>query len=123
MNATDLAQKYSNFQNDFGCVNDENVDTTISSLFAEQFRKVANGETLVQNRSALKHQLETCRDMAGKWTIDVKDIVGFADPQRCLIRYHLVSDKLGIFDVMATLRGDLKGRIEEIDEVYYIIAK
>jgi hypothetical protein len=122
MTAIDLAKKYNDFQSEIGRSAEGNFETTISSLFTEQFRKTANGEILVHNRSALKDQLGACREMAGNWTIDVKDIAAFDDPRRCLIRYHLVSDKLGVFDVMATLRSDSNGRIEEVDEVYYIVS-
>lgn len=120
MKIIDLAKKYNEFQSEIGHSLDGNVDATISALFSEQFRKTANGEILVHNRSTLKDQLGACREMAGKWTIDVKDIAAFDDPSRCLIRYHLFSEKAGVFDIMATLRSDAEGRIKEVDELYYI---
>lgn len=123
MKATELAKRYNDFQKEIGRSLEGNFDATISSLFAEKFKKIINGETTVNDRGALKDQLVSCRDIAGNWTIDVKDVAAFEDPERCLIRYQLVSDKLGTFDVMATLRGNPKGEIEEVDEIYYIVGQ
>lgn len=119
MNIIDLAKQYNTFQRDVGAQLDTNVDETISLLFAKSFRKIANGSLLVTTRDDLKNQLFEVRQQAGKWTIDVKETLAFQDPQRCLIRYHLTSINFGSFDVMAILRANIKGLIEEIDEVYY----
>ena len=74
---------------------------------------------LVAQRNNLKDQLFAVREQAGKWTIDVKELMEFQNTHRCFIRYHLKSINLGTFDVMATLRMNPTGLIEEIDEVYY----
>jgi hypothetical protein len=121
MKATELAKKYNEFQSHVG-VSNNNVDETISTLFADNFRKIVNGEILVKNRSELQLQLESIKIMGGSWVIHVKDVAGLEDPNRCLIRYHLVSEKLGVFDVLATLRAS-NSRIEEVDEIYYIVNK
>ena len=123
MKAVDLAHKYNEFQKQIGRSLEGDFDATIASLFSEKFKKIINGETTVNDRRALKNQLQSCRDIAGNWTIDVKDVAPFEDPERCLIRYQLASDKLGTFDVMATLRGNSTGEIEEVDEIYYIVGQ
>jgi hypothetical protein len=119
MEVLDIATLYNKFQNDVGQLLDANLDQLINALFAESFRKTANGTPLVARRSDLKDQLLAVREQAGKWTIDVKEIMEFRNAQRCLIRYHLNSANLGTFDIMATLRVNPSGLIEEIDEVYY----
>jgi len=119
MNIIDLAKRYNKFQEDVGAQFGANIDQVISEIFSKSFKKIANGTPLVATRDDLKSQLLTVRQQAGNWTIDVKEILAFQDPQRCLIRYHLDSTNFGLFDVMATLRANSKDQIEEIDEVYY----
>ncbi len=121
MEILELAKSYNKFQNDVGQFLDKNIDDVITILFTESFKKTANGTPLVTGRSALKDQLFAVREHAGKWTIEVKELMGFQDEKRCLIRYHLNSTNLGTFDVMATLRMNPGGLIEEVDEVYYQI--
>lgn len=119
MSVIDLAKQYNQFQKDVGEHADANIDRVISELFSESFKKIANGSLLVATRDDLKNQLFEVRQHAGKWTIDVKEILAFQDPQRCLMRYHLASVNFGLFDVMATLRANTSGMIAEIDELYY----
>src|SRR3990167_5978002 len=116
MNSLDIAKQYNRFQNDIGQFSDTNLDHVISSLFSKSFQKVANGVKLVATRNALRDQLLAVRDQAGKWTIDVIEVAALQDPNRALIRYHLVSTNLGVFDIMATLRISSEGLIEEVDE-------
>ncbi len=119
MNCVELAKKYNQFQIDIGQGLETNTDHVISTLFSKSFQKIANGETLVADRNGLKDQILICREEAGPWTIDVKEVEALQDPGRCFIRYQLVSEKLGGFDVMATLRSSSDGLIEEVDEIYY----
>ncbi len=119
MTILDLAKLYNTFQNDVGQFLDTNIDHNIMKLFAESFKKTANRMPLVTQRSDLKEQLFIAREQAGKWTIDVKEVVEFKDPHRCLNRYHLKSANLGTFDIIATLRMCPNGFIEEVDEIYY----
>lgn len=115
----ELAKSYNKFQNDVGQFLDTNIDDVITTLFAESFKKTSNGIPLVTQRSDLKDQLFSVREHAGKWEIDVKELMEFQDTQRCFVRYHLKSANLGTFDIMATLRINPSGLIEEVDEVYY----
>lgn len=121
MDIINLANQYNKFQEDVGAELDAHIDKTISELFSSSFKKTANGSLLVAIREDLQKQLFGIRHQVGGWTINVKEILAFQDPQRCLIRYHLASVKAGLFDVMAILRASQNGLIEEIDEVYYQI--
>ncbi|MBA3814488.1 MAG: hypothetical protein H0X26_08415 [Alphaproteobacteria bacterium] len=97
------------------------MDQNIIALFSESLKKTANGAPLVMRRNDLKEQLFAIREQAGKWTIEVKEILEFKDPHRCLNRYHLKLANLGTFDVVATHRMNSRDLIEGIDEVYYQI--
>ncbi|MBA3814178.1 MAG: hypothetical protein H0X26_06780 [Alphaproteobacteria bacterium] len=121
MKILDITKLYNTFQNDVGNFLDASIDQNIITLFSESFKKTANGAPLVARRSDLKEQLFTIRQQAGKWIIDVKEILEFTDPHRCLNRYHLKSANIGTFDVVAMVRMNSIGLIEEIDEVYYQI--
>ena len=122
MKVLDLAKRYNQFQNNVGQFVEVDIDHIVATLFAESFRKIANGTTLVAKRSDLKNQLMILRDQSGKWTIEPKEEVVFQDTMRCLIRYHLISANYGLFDVMATLRANSDDLIEEVDEIYYKVA-
>lgn len=114
-----IAEKYNKFQNDFGQNVEQDYDAFIESLFSPESTKTANGQVLVANRDELKGQLTSVRDMAGGWTMDIKYVIESATDQNYVIRYILVTEKLGDFDVMA-LVGSLDGvKIDFIDEVYY----
>lgn len=117
----ELAKSYNQFQNNVGQFVDDRIDHTITALFAESFKKIANGTPLVTQRSDLKNQLLAIREQAGQWSIDVKELLPFQEMSRCFIRYHLKSMNLGTFDIMAILRMNSKGFIEEVEEIYYQI--
>ena len=119
MDVRALAKQYNAFQHQVGQKGGVDFEKVLPLLFSESFTKTANGVQLVSHRNGLKDQLLGVYKAAGKWDIDVKEISSFQDPQRCLIRYFLTSEKAGKFDVMATLRMNKEGLIEEIDEIYY----
>lgn len=112
-----VAVTYNTFQHDVG--QGKEAFDRIESLFSPSFQKIANGAVLVSKRDELKNQLSTVKEMTGKWKVEVKEIAPLQDPQRCFIRYLLVTEKAGTFDVLATVRIDGEGRIALIDEVYY----
>ncbi len=112
-----VAQQYNKFQNDFGQNVEQDYDALIEDLFSPESTKTANGQVLVSSSNELKGQLTAIRDMAGGWTMDIKYIIESSTDQNYVIRYILVTEKLGNFDVMALI-GSLDGvKIDFIDEV------
>jgi hypothetical protein len=121
MSIENIAEKYNRFQNNFGQNVEQDYDAFIESLFSPESTKTANGQVLVASRGEFKGQLTSVRDMAGSWTMDIKYVIESATDQNYVIRYMLVTEKLGDFDVMALL-GSLDGvKIDFIDKVNYQI--
>lgn len=121
MTILNLARQYNQFQQQVGNNLDSAYEHTICDLFSPSFTKIANGIVLVTDRSLLKDQLENVRKVAAPWTIVSKEEIPFQEPDRCLIRYHLISKDLGSYDVMAILKMDQEGKIQRIEENYYQI--
>ncbi len=121
MTILNLAKQYNQFQQQVGNTLDLAYEHIIAHLFSPSFVKIANGIVLVTNRSLLKDQLENVRKVAGAWMIISKEEILFQDPNRCLVRYHLISKDLGSYDVMAILTMDQEGKIQRIEENYYQI--
>ena len=121
MTILNLARQYNQFQQQVGNTLDSTYEGMIPNLFSSSFVKIANGIVLVTNRSLLKDQLENVRKVAGSWVIIGKEEIPFQEPNRCLIRYHLMSKDLGSYDVMAILTIDQEGKIQRIEENYYQI--
>lgn len=114
-----IAQKYTDFQNDFGNSVDKCYDSVIESLFAPNFTKVANGTILAANRDALKGQLELVRAQVSEWTMHVKKVMKDEGNFDYFIHYDLTTPS-NVFSVMAIL-GSSDGKvIDYIDELYYI---
>ncbi|MBX9585976.1 MAG: hypothetical protein K2X50_01845 [Gammaproteobacteria bacterium] len=112
------AERYNEFQHQLGQGVEQDYEAIITELFSPEFKKTANGDVLVSNRSQLFSQCENCREMAGKWTIQSTDIIPSADNTQCTIRYLLTSEKAGQFDVIAIMTIS-NGLIDRVDEVYY----
>ncbi len=89
MLTNNIAEKYNQFQNDFGSNVEQDYDSLIASLFSSDSTKTANGQVLVSSRDQLKAQLTSIRDMAGSWTMDIKYLVESATDQNYMIRYML----------------------------------
>ncbi|MBS0186245.1 MAG: hypothetical protein JSS34_07940 [Proteobacteria bacterium] len=113
-----LAETYTQFQHDFGQDVPKDFNAISETLFLPIFKKIANGEELVSDRSKLLNQLKGVRDFAGKWTIESKEIIPSKDNTKCTLHYLLHSEKAGDFEVIAILRAS-KGKIGQIEEVYY----
>lgn len=116
---SDIAQQYTDFQNDFGNSVDKCYDQVIESLFAPNLTKVANGATLAANRDELKGQLESVRAQVGEWTMHVKKVMKDEGNFDHFIYYDLTTPN-NVFAVMAIL-GSSDGKvIDYIDEIYYV---
>lgn len=118
-----LAEKYNAFQQRVGSAQSggdlDSAFKEIPLLFAENFKKVINGVMLVSERSGLRKQLEEVKKAGGGWKIELKSTMPCVDIHKCVIRYHLISQNLGTFDIMAVLKSQPSGLLEEIDEIYY----
>lgn len=121
MTILNLARQYNQFQQQVGNTLNSTYESVIADLFSISFVKIANGIALVTDRSLLRDQLENVRKVAGSWVIISKEEILFQDPNRCLVRYHLISKDLGTYDVMAILTMDQAGKIQRIEENYYQI--
>lgn len=120
---TEIGSKYNDFQDNFGQKNDKEFELNISNLFAENLKKIANGEVLVSGKSNLAPQLQSIRDAVGGWKIHPKFVIPSSDGKQCTIRYIIDSNKAGKFDIISVLSIDKDGKIYLIDEVYYQISE
>jgi hypothetical protein len=116
MTIVKLAENYHKFQSDFGCTNVYNYQL-ISELFAENFTKIVNRETLVAKRDDLEKQLTDLKKVSGEWEIIVKYNIPSADDKFCTMRYELHSQNIGNFDIIALLGSSDGLRIDSVDEV------
>ena len=121
MTIENIAQKYNQFQSDFGAHVEQNYDGLIENLFSVNFSKIANGKVLVAKADELKGQLLAVRDFAGGWTLDVKQVIPSANDHSYVVRYILNTEKAGGFDVMAIIGSSDGIKIDFIDEIYYQI--
>lgn len=118
MTSKTLAEQYNQFQNNFGQDSSQDYDDIILKLFTADFKKVANGNELAQERAQLLAQLNSVKDFAGTWSIQTLDIIPSADDRKCTNRYYLKSEKAGQFEVIAIL-SIRQGQIHRIDEIFY----
>ncbi|MBX9804218.1 MAG: hypothetical protein K2Y18_00505 [Alphaproteobacteria bacterium] len=118
MSIQELAQRYNQFQHDFGQGVSHDYEKVINTLFSQNFKKIANGIELLPERAQLLPQLNGVKDFAGTWAIQSQEIIPSFDNMKCTIRYSLKSEKAGEFDVIAILKAH-QGQIEQIDEIYY----
>lgn len=114
----ELAERYNQFQHDFGQNQTLDYGKIIERLFAPHFKKVVNGNELVHERQDLLCQLETVRNSSGSWSIQTLELIPSADNKKCTIWYCLESEKAGKFFIMAILTGS-HDYIDRIDEIYY----
>lgn len=122
MDIIEIVRKYNAFQNEFGQNNLKEFE--INSLFTENFKKIANGQTLVEKSSNLLSQLTEIKNSAGSWNIEEIEIQPFSnDEKRCLNHYNLNSEKLGSFDVMSIVTVDEDNLITHINEIYYLMGQ
>ncbi len=73
----------------------------------------------MKNRSELLEQILKCREEAGLWKIEEKEIIPSLCTKKCIIRYSLTSENFGKCDVVSILRSLSSHQIESIDEIYY----
>ncbi len=118
MTISKLAEQYNQFQHAFGQGDVLNYENMINALFSPKFKKVANGNELVSERTQLLSQLMTVKDFAGKWSIQKVEIIPAQDGIKCTIRYFLNSEKARRFEVIAILSAS-HSQIDRIDEIYY----
>lgn len=116
---TNIAEKYTKFQNDFGAYKSQDYAAVIENLFSPEFYKIANGQTLVNNRDELNSQLTSVREYAGGWNMDITQIIPSANDHKYVIRYILNTKKAGKFDVIAILGSNDGIKIDSVDEIYY----
>ncbi|MCE2950775.1 MAG: hypothetical protein ACK5TR_06420 [Alphaproteobacteria bacterium] len=114
-----LGHQYNALQMRMGQEDQQGWQNEIPLLFSPTFKKIANGEVLVEKGSDLLPQIDQCRALAGPWTIQVKAVTPAKNNKSCTIRYVLCSQKAGDFDVIALLDSADGRYIDQIDEVYY----
>ncbi|HQS83581.1 MAG: hypothetical protein B7Y25_02065 [Alphaproteobacteria bacterium 16-39-46] len=120
MSIQDIAARYNDLQRELGeAPGDQDWSNKINALFSEDFIKTLNGEIFVKNRSELPEQISRCREEAGFWKIEEKEIIPSICTKKCIIRYALTSENFGKCEVVAILRSLSGHQIETIDEIYY----
>lgn len=117
MSILELAQQYNALQMKMGSSETLDWHEEINALFSEDFTKIANGNTLVKNRSELQEQIIMCRKGFGSWNITVTEIIPSPDNQKCVIGYMLLTKTVS-FDVIAILSSQNNQKIDSIDEIY-----
>jgi hypothetical protein len=118
-----LAKNYNELQHAFGQGKLINYKDRIQDLFSPGFKKIANGNLLVSERSLLLDQLRNIKDMAGTWEIKSRELIPSQDNTKCTISYIIATETAGDFDVIAILSSFNKEHIDLIEEVYYQIVK
>jgi hypothetical protein len=121
MSITRLAISYNEFQHAFGQGNTVNYLDLIQDLFSPSFKKIANGNLLVSERSLLFNQLTVVKEAAGVWEIKLRELIPSQDNTKCTISYIIATENAGNFDVIAILSSSNKKHIDSIEEVYYQI--
>lgn len=119
MSIIKIAKQYNEFQNNFGQRANMNYSELINNSFSSDFKKIANGSTLVNSRDELENQLNGVREVAGNWKINETYIIPSEDGKQCTFRYLIKSDKAGTFDVIAVMESNDGVLIDNIDEIYY----
>ncbi len=114
-----LAERYNALQSKMNYLKPEEYSDEISNLFSDHFSKTANGEVLVSERSVLEAQIEDCREEFGSWSIEVDAVIPSQDNKMCTIRYKVLTQKAGTFDVIALLKSEDGIKIDSINEIYY----
>ena len=117
----EVAERYNSIQKKMGVSEKSSWINDIDDLFTEDFTKVINGQTIVNNRASLSNQILSCIETAGSWVIEEKDIIPSSCNQKCTIRYIIKTQKGGSFDVIAILSSDKNNKILKIDEICYQI--
>ena len=92
-----LAQRYNEFQNDFGQSTTKNYEPIIEDVFSSDLRKIANGVELVERKSFLLPQLQTAKEISGGWLLNSINIIPSIDHDKCVIHYSISTKKIGIF--------------------------
>lgn len=122
MSIQELGHQYNAIQKEMGRPGTSGWVSTLPTLFSSQFHKIANGTVLVQNRSELEKQILQCREDAGPWQIEEKEMIPSQDNSKCTLRYVISTEKAGKFDVIAILSSTNGRQIDSVDEVFYQIA-
>ncbi len=117
-----LAEKYNNFQAQFGLPGNQDLSLYIGELFSPNLQKVINGKTLVFKRDALVEQLNEVKDSAVSWKLIIQSLIPSKDDIFCTIRYFLHTENSGDFDIVAIISSQDGIQIDKIDEIYYYIA-
>lgn len=114
-----LVEAYNHFQNNFGQGVELDYQQVVTSLFSKDFKKVANGVELVSKAEDLITQLQSVKEAAGAWSVDVKESIPSVCNTKLTLSYVLISEKLGKFGIIAIINSADQKKIDSIREVYY----
>lgn len=115
----DLVKSYNHFQSSFGQGVELDYQHMVNSLFSKDFKKIANGVELVSNAEGLINQLQSVKEVAGAWSIKVKESIPSSCNKKLTLSYILNSEKLGNFEIIAIINSFDQKKIDSIREVYY----
>lgn len=117
MDLINLSNKYVEYLNTVGA-SLEAIKTSVHP-FALNCSKVINGTLVVTNAEQFKEQLWQVREPAGRWQVELIECLPCADNKTAVVRYDIVAENAGGFHVIAILRYNQNGLLEEVNEVYH----
>lgn len=113
-----LATSYISFLNKIGAADLEHIqEQHFPPIWAENCQKITNGNVLYKKGSSFLTQLQEARKLAGKWQVDLKEVLTEEQGRMSAVRYDLKSEVYGSFQVCAFLTFDDNNLLIEINEV------
>jgi hypothetical protein len=113
-----FAQHYIKFLERIGA-SIEVIKTDSKLILTEDCKKIINGNINCKNKGEVENQLISTREVAGKWNIQLLNLLICDNRLVNVVQYIISSEKLGSFIVIAILKYNNMGLIEEINEVYH----
>lgn len=118
-NITKAITEYIKFQKELGLQEQKEYSEMIQEIFANDIVKVEDHHIVATGHDEFKKHLMDLRNNYGSWYISVKKQSKSKDETVGTIRYEIVTDKVGTFEVVALLKLSDDNKIKEIDESYY----
>lgn len=119
-NLIKIAHSYGEFLRQAGkAENQDEIDQDIPKLFAHDCKKIVNGKTLFNKSNGFGSSLFDAQQLCGKWRInpDYFHVYPSTYTHSLTINYILATENIQ-FLVLAVLKVDLNGLINQVFEVY-----
>ncbi len=122
-----LGLRYLEFMNDVSTLNEEDIRSGISTLFADEFLKICNTKDLLSKDcsapEALLRQFMDVRRTLGTWKFREESFICMPSPEVRTTIVHFIFDTFDInggrsFNTMAFLEFDADEKISKITETF-----